>query len=50
MTKLANLMAYGWYILLLFGTKSRPFCRNHNFELLMQNYGRVYSAGEFQRE
>ena len=28
--------------LLLFGTKSRPLCRNYNFELLMQKRDRAY--------
>ena len=43
-------MVYGCCTLLLFGTKSRPLCRNYNFELLMQKHDRAYSASEFRRK
>ena len=50
MTKLANHMVYGCCMLLLFGTKSLPLCRNYNFELQMQKHDRAYSTREFRRK
>ena len=38
MTILGIFMVYGCCILLLFGTKSRPLCRNYNFGLLMHKH------------
>ena len=34
----------------LFGTKIRPLCRNLNYELLMQNKDRAYSAGKLRKK
>ena len=52
MTNLAILMIYGCCtsLLLLFGTKSRPLCKNYNFELLMHKYDRAYSSRNFRRK
>ena len=51
MTKLAILMVYGYFIiLLLFSAKSRPLCRNYNFELLLQKHDRAYSTCKFSRK
>ena len=43
-------MIYDCCILLLFGTKSRPLCRNYNFELLIQKHDRAYSECKFGRK
>ena len=50
MTKLPFFMDYGCYILLQFDTKSRTFCRNYNFELLMQKHDQAYLACKFRRK
>ena len=50
MTKLANFMFYGSFIMLVLGTQSRPLCRNYNFELLIQKHDRAYSARDFRKK